>query len=176
MKKKDQGLIALVLLLVVAIGVGFAAASNKSLTINGTASATASDFDIQFSNEASDITTDKSGDATLVEAAYASTEKATITVSKLKNVNDYGSATFTVLNKSVDVAAKITASVTADINDTEHYKVETVMGAGSEKVAAKSGKTTVTVKVTLIKAFADEDTAKEAKTFTVTVNGEALEA
>lgn len=182
MKKKNQGLIALVLLLVVAIGVGFAAASTDKVTITGKASA-ATDFDIQFSNVASDITYDthytkedrKTDDAIVVTGAYTDKDNATITVSNLKHVGDYASATFTVVNKSSDVAAKVEAAVSSAISDAEHYKVDVTMGTGADSVAKNGGTTTVTVKVILIKAFIDNDEAKTEQTFTVTVTGTAIE-
>ena len=184
MKKKNQGLIALVLLLVVAIGVGFAAASTDKVTITGKASA-ATDFDIQFSNVASDITTatnyakesrkSDTQDQIVVTGAYTDKDNATITVSNLKHVGDYASATFTVVNKSSDVAAKVEAAVSTAIGDTEHYQVDVTMADTATNVAKNGGTTTVTVKVSLIKAFIDSDKAKKEQTFTVTVTGTAIE-
>lgn len=177
-QKKKKGLIALVILLVVAIGVGFATALTDTVTINGTANAT-TDFDIQFTNK-DDITTNAvpvSADNTgiTVTAAYTSVDEATIKVSKLKHVDDYGEATFTVVNKSKDLAANITAAVTTAIDDADHYEVKTTMGAGSDNVAKDGGTTTVTVKVRLKKAFADETKAETDRTFIVTVTGTAIE-
>lgn len=174
-QKKKKGLIALVILLVVAIGVGFATALTDTVKINGTANAT-TDFDIQFTNE-DDITTDKSADNTdiVVDAAYTSVEEATIKVSKLKHVGDYGQATFTVVNKSKDLAANITADATPAIDDADHYKVTTTMATGSDNVAKDGDTTTVTVKVELIKAFADKTKAETDRTFKVTVTGTAIE-
>lgn len=172
-QKKKKGLIALVILLVVAIGVGFAA-SQDTVNINGTASAVATDFDIQFDTNAS-ITTQKSaGDTIVVSGVYGSdgNADATMTVSGLKNVNDYAEATYTIVNKSTDVNADITATVSSAVEDAEHYKVETTGGA---KGVAPGKTTTVTVKVTLIKAFADDTTAKVAKSFKVTATGVAAE-
>ncbi len=179
MNKKNRGLVALVLLLVIAIGVGFAAVSTDTLKITGKASA-ATDFDIQFSNVQDDITTYKTArtdvdDQIEVTGAYADKDNATITVSNLKHVNDYASATFTVVNKSTDVAAKVEAAVSSAIADTTHYTVETSMGAGADNVAKNGGTTTVTVKVTLIKAFIDNDDAKTEQSFTVTLTGTAKE-
>lgn len=177
-QKKKKGLIALVILLVVAIGVGFATALTDTVTINGTANAT-TDFDIQFTNK-DDITTNEvpvSADNTgiTVTAAYTSVDEATIKVSQLKHVGDYGEATFTVVNKSKDLAANITAAVSTAIDDADHYEVTTTMGAGSNNVAKDGGTTTVTVKVKLIKAFADGDKAKTERSFKVTVTGTAIE-
>lgn len=185
MKKKNQGLIALVLLLVVAIGVGFAAGPlTDTVTITGKASA-ATDFDIQFSNVASDITTatnyakesrkSDTQDQIVVTGAYTDKDNATITVSNLKHVGDYASATFTVVNKSSDVAAKVEAAVSTAIGDTEHYQVDVTMADTATNVAKNGGTTTVTVKVSLIKAFIDSDEAKKEQTFTVTVTGTAIE-
>lgn len=172
-QKKKKGLIALVILLVVAIGVGFAA-STDALNITGTASAVATDFDIQFETNTA-ITTHKSAGATIaVSGAYGTdgNADATMTVSGLKNVNDYAEATYTIINKSADVNANITAEVSSAIEDADHYKVEVTGGANG---VAPDATTTVTVKVTLIKAFADDTAAKTAKSFKVTATGVAAE-
>lgn len=172
-QKKKKGLIALVILLVVAIGVGFAA-SQDAVNITGTASAVATDFDIQFKTNAA-ITTGKSaGDTIVVSGAYGTdgNADATMTVSGLKNVNDYAEATYTIINKSTDVNADITAKVSSAIEDADHYNVEVTGGANG---VAPGATTTVTVKVTLKKAFADDTTAKTAKSFKITATGVAAE-
>lgn len=182
MKKKNKGLLILVLLLVVTIGIGYASTITDSVNITGTASAD-TDFDIQFSNVASDIVTNTGNEDNTsstntdkkVEAAYTDVDNATIKVTGLKYVGDYGEATFTILNKSTDLKANITASIKSAITDTTHYEVTTTMGTGSDSVAAKSGSTTVTVKVKLIKAFDDTDKAKTDQKFTVTATGTAVE-
>lgn len=172
-QKKKKGLIALVILLVVAIGVGFAA-SQDAVNITGTASAVATDFDIQFKTDAG-ITIKKSAGATIVASgAYGANGNAdaTMTVSGLKNTGDYAEATYTIINKSTDVNADITAKVSSAIEDANHYNVEVTGGATG---VAPSATTTVTVKVTLIKAFADDTAAKTEKSFKITATGVAAE-
>ena len=172
-QKKKKGLIALVILLVVAIGVGFAA-SQDAVNITGTASAVATDFDIQFKTDA-EITIQKSAGATIVASgAYGANGNAdaTMTVSGLKNTGDYAEATYTIINKSTDVNADITAKVSSAIEDANHYNVEVTGGATG---VAPSATTTVTVKVTLIKAFADDTAAKTTKSFKITATGVAAE-
>ena len=172
-QKKKKGLIALVILLVVAIGVGFAA-SQDAVNITGTASAVATDFDIQFKTDAA-ITTEKSAGATIVASGAYGTDgnaDATMTVSGLKNANDYAEATYTLINKSTDVNADITAKVSSAIEDADHYNVEVTGGANG---VAPGATTTVTVKVTLKKAFADDTAAKTAKSFKITATGVAAE-
>ena len=165
-QKEKKGLIALVILLVVAIGVGFAA-SQDAVNITGTASAVATDFDIQFKTDA-EITIQKSA------GAYGANGNAdaTMTVSGLKNAGDYAEATYTIINKSTDVNADITAKVSSAIEDADHYNVEVTGGANG---VAPDATTTVTVKVTLIKAFADDTAAKTAKSFKITATGVAAE-
>lgn len=173
MEKKKKGLIALVLLLVVAIGIGFAAASTDTVSINGSAKAVAGDFDIQFKTD-STITYDKSSTTGLtVTGEYTNVDVATMTVEGLKNKDDYAEATYTIVNKSSDVNASIAAAVSSAITDTTHYSVTTTMGSGANNVAP-NGTTTVTVRVTLIKEFADDTTAGTPATFTVTCTGTAL--
>lgn len=172
-QKEKKGLIALVILLVVAIGVGFAA-SQDAVNITGTASAVATDFDIQFKTDA-EITIQKSAGATIVASgAYGANGNAdaTMTVSGLKNTGDYAEATYTIINKSTDVNADITAKVSSAIEDADHYNVEVTGGATG---VAPDATTTVTVKVTLIKAFADDTAAKTTKSFKITATGVAAE-
>lgn len=172
-QKEKKGLIALVILLVVAIGVGFAA-SQDAVNITGTASAVATDFDIQFKTDAG-ITIKKSAGATIVASgAYGANGNAdaTMTVSGLKNTGDYAEATYTIINKSTDVNADITAKVSSAIEDADHYNVEVTGGA---KGVAPDATTTVTVKVKLIKAFADDTAAKTSKSFKITATGVAAE-
>lgn len=172
-QKEKKGLIALVILLVVAIGVGFAA-SQDAVNITGTASAVATDFDIQFKTDA-EITIKKSAGATIVASgAYGANGNAdaTMTVSGLKNTGDYAEATYTIINKSTDVNADITAKVSSAIEDADHYNVEVTGGANG---VAPDATTTVTVKVKLIKAFADDTAAKTSKSFKITATGVAAE-
>lgn len=172
-QKEKKGLIALVILLVVAIGVGFAA-SQDAVNITGTASAVATDFDIQFKTDA-EITIQKSAGATIVASgAYGAngSADATMTVSGLKNAGDYAEATYTIINKSTDVNADITAKVSSAIEDADHYNVEVTGGANG---VAPDATTTVTVKVTLIKAFANDTAANTAKSFKITATGVAAE-
>lgn len=172
MKNKRKGLIALVLFLVLAIGIGYAAASTDSVAINGSASAVAGSFDIQFVTTGQ-VTTATHGTATITAAgAYTSVDVATMTVSGLKAVGDYATATYTIKNASTDVNADITAAVSTDVADTTHYKVTVTGGATA---VAPNATTTVTVKVELLKAFSDETTANAVKTFTVTATGTAAE-
>lgn len=171
-QKKKKGLIALVILLVVAIGVGFAA-SQDPVNITGTASAVATDFDIQFKTDAT-ITPETSGATVVASGAYGANGNAdaTMTVSGLKKANDYAEATYTIINKSTDVNADITAKVSSAIEDADHYNVEVTGGANG---VAPGATTTVTVKVTLKKAFADDTAAKVAKSFKITATGVAAE-
>ena len=95
-----------------------------------------------------------------------------MTVSGLKNAGDYAEATYTIINKSTDVNADITAKVSSAIEDADHYNVEVTGGANG---VAPDATTTATVKVTLIKAFADDTAAKTTKSFKITATGVAAE-
>ncbi len=184
MKKKNKGLLILVLLLLVTIGIGYAIVSTDKVTINGHATAT-TDFDIQFKTDTTIETatgtattggkTNSTGDKkTTVTASYTSEDVAEFKVSNLKYVGEYGEATYTIINKSTDLKANITAEVTSAISDTEHYSVTTTMATGASSVAP-DGTTTVTVRVALIKAFDDQTEAANEATFTVTAKGEAVQ-
>ncbi len=183
MKKKNKGLLILVLLLLVTIGIGYATVSSDKVTINGHATAT-TDFDIQFVKDDTNIVkntgttktkvNEDETNPTKVEASYTSVDVAEFKVSNLKYVGEYGEATYTIINKSTDLKANITAEVTSAISDTEHYSVTTTMATGASSVAP-DGTTTVTVRVALIKAFDDQTEAANEATFTVTAKGEAVQ-
>ncbi len=183
MKKKNKGLLILVLLLLVTIGIGYATVSTDKVTINGHATAT-TDFDIQFVKDDTNIVkntgttktkvNEDETNPTKVEASYTSVDVAEFKVSNLKYVGEYGEATYTIINKSTDLKANITAEVTSAISDTEHYSVTTTMATGASSVAP-DGTTTVTVRVALIKAFDDQTEAANEATFTVTAKGEAVQ-
>lgn len=174
MNRKKKGIVTLTLILLVSIGIGYAVASTDFVNLTGTAAAVASDFDIQY-KESANITYDKATtEGITVTGAYTDKDNATMTVTGLKKVNDYASATYTVENVSADLAADITAAITSNVNDTTHYKVEVTVNNGSN-VAANGGTCTVTAKVTLIKAFSDEEAAAVQNTFSIKVTGTAVE-
>ena len=174
MKNKKRGLIILVLFLVLSIGIGYAVASSSKVTISGTASATAGDFKIEFDPTSGELSPGKiknQGDGVVCSGEITDSTTATMTVSGLKRVGDYGQATYTVKNASSSIVADIKATVTSDIND-PHYKV-TVTGDNTNVDANSS--TDINVKVELQKAFATKEAAETKKTFTITVTGTAKE-
>ena len=174
MNKKKKEIITLLILLIFAIVIGYAISSTNFIKLKGSRSAAASNFDIQYKKSVA-VTYDKSTTESItVTGAYTDKDNATMTVTGLKKVNDYASATFTVENVSDDLAASITASITSNVKDKDHYKVEVTVNKGNN-VAANGGTCTVTAKVTLIKAFNDSEEEVVQNKFSIKITGTAVE-
>lgn len=153
--KKIVGVVLVVAILLVAIG--YAAIGTKTLTINGSATASTNDsnFVVKFTG------TPTTGGAGTTTASISTTEplKGTMTVTGLNAKGNKATATFTVSNTSADLSAGLTAKAT--VSNTEYFKVTPTIASAT---VAKGGTTTVTVTVELIKTPIDGD-----KTGTVTV-------
>lgn len=169
MKKRNTFVVVALLLAVVVLGVGYAA-STGPWVISGTAKASAStDFDVDF------IGTPTVTDG--VVASITNDVSATMEVT-LSNVDDSGSATFTLTNNS---PVGIGASFTADMvkiykeNGTDEWENSTsseyfdiaVDTTGTGTIASNGGTATVKVTVTLKKAAVADITER----FVVKVEG-----
>ena len=119
MKKKRTFTVMAILLAVLVLGVGYAAISNVILNITGTANVVAdADFAVEFDTTHTPLLDPSSGTVTLggnsyapVAAAYTDKDDATMTVYLDKN-NTSVSACYKIDNKSTDLAAAVSASVT----------------------------------------------------------------
>ena len=118
-KKKNLGILAYVLIAVVALGIGYAAISAVTLTINGRASATANqnNFVVVFNDAANktSITSNPASIATYNDGTEVTTASVDATDKKVAsfslygftNKNQYADVTYTVVNKSADLKAKL---------------------------------------------------------------------
>lgn len=121
-KRKSLGLLVYALIAVVALGIGYAAIQNIELTINGTAHATPSqdNFKVEFDTAAAS-TSISSNPATIatfnetskVTQAYVDTTNdpdkhlAKFDLYGFTTKDEYADVTYTVVNKSQDLKAKL---------------------------------------------------------------------
>lgn len=140
------------------LGIGYAAVSDIDLNIEGSASATAdSDFDVVFTEGEGDITIDKtSAPDSTVTAAIDGTDKtkADISVSGLTTKGEKVEVTYTIANKSADLAASLTA--TTSNTNTEYFSVTSSI-LDTPVVVEKDNTTTVKVTVELVKTPIEDD-------------------
>lgn len=153
MKNKKFFIIAL-LMVVLLIGVGYANITNKTLEINGTATATpdGSNFVVKFKNE----TVPTTGGATATVLGDTSAE---IEVTGLTAKGQTASATYTIVNNSEGLDALLSAVVTKK-TDSDNFDV-TYSFADTKLLA--DDETTLTVTVTLKNTPIDEDLTTSIK-------------
>lgn len=155
--KNRKVLIGIVLLIVVlALGIGYAAITD-SLTIAGTATATANaeNFKVVFTGTTSGVS-----DGVTATATNGATT-ATMDVTGLTTTGDTKTATFNIKNTSEELKALVDVS-TETISNTEFFAIDATV-ANPTTALAPNAETTVTVKVTLVK------TPIEAVTGTINV-------
>ena len=151
-----------ILLVTILLGVGYAI-GNTTLTISGSAGATANDanFKVYLTG------TPEVSDNSKVTASVTANDTATISVTGLTKVGDSASATYTIKNDSEDLSAALTASV-IDSNDTYFT---TTYEFDPTTLEAK-GEAEVTVTVTLDKT----PIADQTNDVTVTITAQPVEA
>lgn len=157
MKKKNTFLTVALLLAVVVLGVGYAA-STGPWVVEGTATATASEFDVAFTNhQAGNNVTSSSVEGDLLAKMAV----------ELENVGDTATATFTITNRSQKgIGAEINEDDIVITRGTNSEYFDVTYKLGSSTIASNGGTTTLEVTVELIKATTEEKT----ETFTVSLN------
>ena len=148
--KNKKLLVGIALLIVVlVIGIGYAAITD-SLTISGTATATANDdnFKVVFNGT-------KTADDGVTATVTAGTKTATMDVSGLTTTGQTKSATFTIENQSAELNALL-AVKTETTGNAEFFKVDAEIA--DPTTLEPEGTTTVTVTVELIKTPIEEVT------------------
>lgn len=186
---KKKGLLVLAVVLLCGVGIAFAALSD-SLKINGSASAIAADFKLEFKTDAvvtPIITPESSTDMQLVAPTYTDANKtATIKVTGLKHAGDTIAVPLMIVNKgevkaSINDAIKTVDNPNGDFELVEgdaqaplapNYEV-TVDMDNNEIPANKDAEVLVTVK--LVKPFIDATEAAKERPFTITITGHAVE-
>ena len=155
MKKRNTLLSVALLLAVVILGVGYAAASGPWV-VEGTATAKASELDVEFVQEGSTGTVE-------------SDVKATMEV-ELDEIGEEATATFVILNNSkAGIAAEInadniTVAYEGGASTSEYFEVTKTLAEPTKLASGDS--TTLTVTVRLKKVGLTDVT----ETFTVSIN------
>lgn len=172
-RKKGLGVLLYLLIAVVALGVGYAAITAIPLVINGTATASGKqdNFVVEFddasgkttitSNPAS-IATYDDGEGHVTSASVDSTDTTKRTgkfdLYGFTTKDEYADVTFTVINRSADLKAKLcesNISISGGTASTFTVTSATLTGAateGSDKcitLNANGGSTTIVVRTTL---------------------------
>ena len=147
MKKKKAIIGLLVILVVILLAIGYAAISNQTLTINGTATAVASDsnFNVIFSAVGTpDVIAGTTTTATAtgtIDTTDSTGRTATITIDGFTKIGDAITVPYTISNESVDdVGAKITSIQIQNSNE-DYFNVvvspresEDVISSGDSRV------------------------------------------
>ena len=175
MKTTRAFLLLSVVVAVLVLGVVYAAIDNITLTVNGTASASADqgNFDVKFTGTPV-VKADEgsNGSGTLVIDNGSLT--ATMNVSGFKKVGDTVTATIDITNASTDLGATLAVSKSAiaeklgaqTLESSEYFKVLSAE-LDAEGTELDAGETTkLTIKVQLVKVPV---TADVTGTFSVTV-------
>lgn len=125
MKKQSKVIAGVIILVVLLMGIGYAALANITLTINGTAAATASqdNFKVYFTGDK----TTNAADPIAVDVTVANEDiEATVAVSGLTKVDDEGYAILKIANASNGIDAT-SVNVTTVPVDTTNFDFEAVM-------------------------------------------------
>ena len=154
MKNRKALIVTVLIVAVLLLGIGYAI-SNQELFVSGNATANAGDFLVKFDDTVAVAT---SGDGTS-SGTITDATTATISVDELSKVNEEAVVTYTVKNASTDLSANLTAEVTTNSNQTYF----TVTSELADYTIAAGDSTTLTVKVKLVKA------ALEAQSANITV-------
>ena len=145
--KKKKSLLSLVLIaLVLVLGVGYAVVSTQDLTISGSASTATSTLDVSFEG-----TANSAGAGTTIATAIKGDLTASIKVTGLTAIGETATATYTIQNKEIDLAALISKKeITNDKG--EFFEVTTSVDKAEDAITIEpEGTGTVTVSVKLIK-------------------------
>jgi len=168
MNKQKRIILGVILVIIVLMAIGYAAVENITLTINGTASASAAQDNFKVGFTGVNTVNPESGTITVTATATAGATTATVNVSGLSKKDDTGYAILEIQNTSNAVDAS-EVNVTAGDVDTEVFKIDAVMctqdGTPIENYALASGaKTYVKVSATLLKTpTADTSTSIAVK-------------
>lgn len=164
MNKQKRVILGIILLIVIFMGIGYAVISNVTLTISGSASATANpeNFKVYFTGQ------NTKGDAETTVTAESIT--ATVNFKELSSKGDSKYAILEIQNGSTDIVA---GSVTVEVSSTkpEVFEPTAVIcdQAGDEVTnteLAVGAKTYVKVSTKLLKTIVGED---ETATITATI-------
>ena len=170
MKNKKLIVGAVFLAAVLVIGIGYAAINQVPLTISGTTNVETAqgNFKVSFTDTILVSDEDK------VEASIGDPDvngaklTAVMNVSGLTAKGDKVTATYEIENTSPDLFAELSVG-TPTVSKTEYFTARANIN-GDSTIAAKTGKTTVTIEVELIKTpITDSDVATAAGTITTTV-------
>lgn len=146
--KRRTGIIV-ILIAVLALGIGYAAMSGVTLNIEGagTISVDDSNFVVHFQEPAT-----VAGDGT-VTATVTDLLNAEFTIEGFTKRGDKTTITYTIVNESDEIAAKL-ENLAVDNADDTNFKVDVTLGSNT---IAPGGSTTVVVEVEALKTPVTDD-------------------
>lgn len=161
MKKRKTFLGVALLVAVMVMAVGYAVINSDILTINGTATVSPSDdnFSVEFTGT-------PAPSADTVTATIDTPTTATLTVNGLTAKGDEEGAQYTIINKSTDLSAALSVSIT---NSNEEYFAVTYQLV--KTTIAGQETTTILVMVEALKTPIDADATADI-TVTITATPE----
>lgn len=167
--KKGLSTLIIVLVAIIVLGIGYAVIENITLTINGSATATANDanFKVIFEGATSNSASNQNITVTnsIAEDEQGTPEKqqklhAVFSVSGMTKAGDYADVTYTVKNKSEDISANLSVDTSNIVvsNSTYFTVTPTITGAVGGSITLDPGDdTTVTIRVTAAKTPIDNN-------------------
>ena len=136
--------VSIALILVLSSKIGYASATNNSFKIHDNVEIRPehSDFNVGFSKNTTYTGTGKAN------IRIIGRTKAVMDITGLSSVGDYVTATFNIENRSYDISAKLSKSVSNSNN--EYFKVTATLS--NNTIQPRRGEATLNIKVELIKS------------------------
>ena len=155
MSRQKKMILGVILVVILLMAIGYAAVENITLTITGTASASAAQDNFKIGFTGTNIVSPETGNITVNATATAGATTAKVDVSGLSKKDDTGYAILEIQNTSNAVDAS-EVNVTAHAVDTDVFQIDAVMctadGTPISNYALASGaKTYVKVSAMLLK-------------------------
>ena len=162
MKKRRLAIVAFLICATLIAGIGYAG-TTETLTINGTASTTATDINVRFSSAT--LTTQASGGG--ATAGQAGGKSLSLTANGLKTAGEFIVATYVIQN---DSAYPVTLGVpTISENDTTNFDVTTSFEEAVELGAKGAEDSTYEFTVTVKLLTTPNTVAGLSTSFTITI-------
>jgi len=168
MRRRKLFIGALLAFAIAFLGIGYAAITNRTLTVSGTAAATADDsaFDVKFTGTPTASTTN-GGSSASASGTVTGDLAATITVSGMTTKDQYVTVTYTISNASTEYDAQLDTTygtsgilITNADDGAAYFTVTATLGNEGANIAA-GGSTTLVVKVQMAKTPAADVAASD---------------
>ena len=164
MKKRRLVIVAFLICATLIAGIGYAA-TTETLTINGTATTSATDINVYF--KSAEITTQASGGGATPGVAGAGVKSVTLTAAGLKTKDDFLVVTYVIQNDS-DYPVTV-AAPNISVADTTNFSVVSSCSEAFELGAKGTENSTHTFTITVTLKTTPNTIAGLSTNFTVTI-------